>query len=246
MITNFYCEPENIKKDTLKITGEEKKHIVSVLRYKKGDSIDVVDGRGNVYQVEIADIKKNEIHGKIILKKSGENEPEIHLTLAQPLCKSYKMDWLIEKATEIGISSIIPLVTERTIIKLGDLKKEKAKIDRWRKIAIASMKQSLRSVLPDIKPVTRLDQLLPQIRKYDLTLVASLESDARNLREIRQLKKSIRKILAIVGPEAGFTDDELTQLKSAGVIPVSLGKRRLRTETAGIMLSTLVLYELRE
>ncbi|MGB2698367.1 MAG: 16S rRNA (uracil(1498)-N(3))-methyltransferase [Candidatus Zixiibacteriota bacterium] len=244
MITYFYSKPENIKKDTLKIPGEEKKHIVSVLRYKEGDSIDVVDGRGYVYKVEIADIKKNEIHCKIISKKSGENEPKIQLSLAQSLCKGYKMDWLIEKATEIGVSSVIPLLTERTIIKLGDSKKEKAKIDRWRKIAIASMKQSLRSFLPDIKPVTQLKKLLPEIRKYDLTLVGSLESDAENLRDLRQLKKSTKNILAIVGPEAGFTDEELNQLKSAGAIPVSLGRRRLKTETAGIVLSSLVLYEL--
>ncbi len=246
MITNFYCEPENIKKDNLKITGEEKKHIVSVLRYNKGDSIDVVDGRGNIYQVEITDVGKNEIKCKIISKNIGENEPEIHLTLAQPLGKGYKMDWVVEKATEIGVSSIIPLITERTIIKLGDLKKEKAKIDRWRKIAIASMKQSLRSVLPDIKPVTKLDQLLTQIRKYELTLIGSLESDAKSLKNLSQLKKPLRKILVIVGPESGFTDDELTQLKSAGAIPLSLGKIRLRTETAGIVLSSLVLYELGE
>ena len=244
MITNFYCEPENIKRDSLKIVGDEKKHIISVLRYKKGDSIDVVDGRGNMYQVEIADIMKNEINCKIIQKRPGENEPKIHLSLAQPLCQGYKMDWLIEKATEIGVGSIIPILTERTIIKLADSQKEKVKTDRWRKIAIASMKQSLRSFLPDIKPVIQLKKLLPEIKKYDLTLVGSLESDAKNLRDIRQLKKYPKKILAIVGPEGGFTDEELTQLKPAGAIPISLGQRRLRSETAGIVLSALVLYEL--
>jgi 16S rRNA (uracil1498-N3)-methyltransferase len=244
MITNFYCEPGNIKRDSLRIVGEEKKHIISVLRYKKGDSIDVVDGRGNVYKVEITDIEKDEINCKIIQKKPGENEPKIHLSLAQSLCQGYKMDWLVEKATEIGASSVIPLLTERTIIKLGDSKKEKAKMNRWRKIAIASMKQSLGSFLPDIKPVTRLKKLLPEIKKYDLTLMGSLESDAKNIKNILQLGKSPKRILAIVGPEAGFTDEELTQLKSEGAIPVSLGQRRLRTETAGIVLSSLVLYEL--
>ena len=246
MITNFYCEPENINRDSLRIVGEEKKHIVSVLRCKKGDLIDVADGRGNVYRVEIADIKKDEVHCKIISEKSAENEPEIHLSLAQPLCQGYKMDWLIEKATEIGVSSVIPLLTERTIVKLGDSKKEKAKTHRWRKIAIASMKQSLRSFLPDIKPVTQFKKLLPEIKKYDLTLLGSLESDAKNLKDILQLEKSTKKILAVVGPEAGFTDEELFQLKSAGAIPVRLGQRRLRTETAGIVLSTLVMYELEQ
>ena len=106
------------------------------------------------------------------------------------------------------------------------------------------MKQSLRAFLPDIKPVIHLKRLLPEIRKYDLTLVGSLAADAKNLRDIRQLKKSPKNILAIVGPEAGFSNEELNQLKSAGAIPISLGKRRLRTETAGIVLSSLVLYEL--
>ena len=244
MITYFYSRPENIKKDNLKITGEEKKHIVSVLRYKEGDSIDVVNGRGHIYRVRITDISKSEIQCKIVSRKPGENEPEIDLSLAQSLCKGHKMDWLIEKATEIGVRSVIPLLTERAVVKLGDSKKERTKIDRWRKIATASMKQSLRAFLPDIKPVIHLKRLLPEIRKYDLTLVGSLAADAKNLRDIRQLKKSPKNILAIVGPEAGFSNEELNQLKSAGAIPVSLSKRRLRTETAGIVLSSLVLYEL--
>jgi len=246
MITFFYTKSECIKKDTLKILGEEKKHIVSVLRYKEGDLIDVVDGIGNRYHVEITDIQKNEIQCRILSRKKGENEPKIHLTLAQSICKGYKMDWLVEKVTEVGVSSIIPLVTKHTVVKLGDSKKEKAKIERWKKIAIASMKQSLRSVLPEIKPAANVGQLLPQIRRFDLTLTGSLESNAKSLRDIRQLIKSSGKILAIVGPEAGFSEDEMAQLKSAGAVPVSLGGRRLRTETAGIILSSLVLHELGE
>jgi 16S rRNA (uracil1498-N3)-methyltransferase len=246
MVTNFYCEPENIKKDSLRIVGEEKKHIVSVLRGKKGDLIDVVDGIGNKYKVRIIDIEKNSIQGKILSRKKGENEPKVHLTLAQSICKGYKMDWLIEKATEIGVSSIIPILTERTVVKVADAKKEKTKMDRWKKIAIASMKQSLRSVLPEIKGITKLNALLSQIKKYDLTLMGSLKQDAKSLKDLSRLRKALKKILVIVGPEAGFTEDELVKLRSAGAISVSLGKRRLRTETAGIVLCSLALYELGE
>jgi 16S rRNA (uracil1498-N3)-methyltransferase len=261
MITNFYVNPENVGKNSLKIMGEEAKHIVTVLRHKKGETIDVVDGCGVKYKALIQDLGRDYVEGKILSKKKGENEPTVHLTLAQAMCKGMKMDFLIEKATEIGVSTIIPIFTERSMIKIGKTAEKdssislsaKRRMERWRRLAIASMKQSLRSVLPDIQNPIKFDDLLPQMKTFDLSFIASLEKGAKSLKECNELKDrlkspkdSLRNVLIMVGPEAGFTEDELSRAKAFGAIPITLGLRRLRTETAGIVFSSLVLYELQD
>jgi len=261
MITNFYVNPENVGKDSLKIVGEEAKHILTVLRYQKGETIEVVDGSGIKYKVLIQDWGKDYVEGKILLKTRRENEPITHLTLAQAICKGVRMNFLIEKATEIGVSAIIPILTEKSLVKINEIPEEdgstyltaKGKKERWRRLAIAGMKQSLRSILPDIQNPAKFDDLLPKIKTFDLSLIASLEKGAKSLREFGELKTrlrnpkdSLRKVLIMVGPEAGFTEEELFKAKASGAIPITLGSRRLRAETAGIVLSSLVLYELED
>lgn len=244
MITNFYTSPENISDETLSIKGEEARHILTVLRYKAGDVISVVDGRGTRYRVLIEKATPDFLQGRIISEVSTENEPAHQITLAQAICKQQRMDFLIEKATEIGVSSIIPVLTERSLVKIGGPAKQKAKIDRWRRLAIASMKQSLRTVLPKIQDIIKFDQLLSRIESYDLCLIASLEEDSKSIRECDELKRKLKSVLLIVGPESGFTDEELSQAKAQGAIPITLGARRLRTETAGVVILSLVLHQL--
>lgn len=160
MITNFYTSPKNIGKDILTIAGEEAKHILSVLRYKARDEITVVDGCGTRYNVLIEKISKGSLQGKILSRIRKENEPTCQVTLAQAICRQERMDFLIEKTTEIGVFSIIPILTERSLVKVSGISKGKNKIDRWRRIAIASMKQSLRTVLPEIQNIVKFDELL--------------------------------------------------------------------------------------
>ena len=244
MITHFYTSPEKIGKESLTIEGEEARHILSVLRHGSGDVIDVVDGRGTKYKVEIEEISRDFLEGKILSRTYRENEPDCRLTLAQAVCKQEKMDFLIEKATEIGVSSIIPILTERSLVRVSGTLRRKTKIDRWRRLAIAAMKQSLRTVLPEIDEIIEFEELLVRSKDFDLCLIATLDEESRNLGECTQLKQGLKKVLLIVGPEAGFTHDELSAAKSQGAVPVSLGPRRLRTETAGIIFSSLVLHRL--
>jgi 16S rRNA (uracil1498-N3)-methyltransferase len=246
MITNFYASPEKIDKKTLIIEGEEAKHILSVLRYGSGDVIDVVDGCGTKYEVRIDEISRDFLEGSILSRTRMENEPKSHLTLAQAICRRERMDFLIEKATEIGISSVIPIITERNTVKINDVSRERKKIDRWRKIAIAAMKQSFRTVLPEIHEIIKFDQLLSKIKDFDISLIASLDKDSKSLKQCIQLKKGVKSVLLIVGPEAGFTEEELSKAKAGGAIPISLGSRRLRTETAGVVFLSLVLHQLKE
>ncbi len=244
MITNFYTKPENIHQETLTIDGEEAKHILSVLRYKAGDLISVVDGSGTRYNVVIEKASRTSLEGKILSRIRKENEPAGHVTLAQAVCRQERMDFLIEKATEIGVSSIIPILTERNLVKVSGISKGKNKIDRWRRIAIAGMKQSLRTVLPEIENIVEFDNLLSRIKSYDLCLIASLEKGSKSIKECEELKRRTRKILLIVGPESGFSEEELSKAKLQGAIPITLGIRRLRTETAGIVFLSLVLHQL--
>jgi 16S rRNA (uracil1498-N3)-methyltransferase len=243
VITNFYTDPEKIDRETLAIDGDEAKHILSVLRHGAGDQIHVVDGRGTKYRVMIEEVSRDFLQGKILSRTRMENEPDCQVTLAQAICRKERMDFLVEKATEIGVSSIIPIVTQRNLVKVDDASREKSKIERWRRVAVAAMKQSLRSVLPEIYDVTPFAQLLPRIHDYDLCLIASLDKDAKNVSECEQLRAKPQEVLLIVGPEAGLTDEELSQAKAQGAIPISLGPRRLRTETAGLVFSSLALHQ---
>lgn len=249
MITYFYVEPRNVGKDFLKIEGDEAKHICLVLRKREGEVIEVVDGKGIKYQVLITRTGKDWVQGEILTKVRKENEPLTHLTLAQALIKGVRMDFLVEKLTEIGVSSVIPIVTEESMIKIGKDKTDFKRLNRWKRIAISGMKQSLRSRLPEIQKPVLLQELLAKIKEYDLALIACQTKKSIRLRQIKEVsgsKKRTKKVLLLVGPESGFTRKELDQVFQAGVIPVSLGPRRLRSETAGIVFSSLVLYELED
>jgi len=249
MITYFYVEPKNVDKNFLKIEGEEAKHICQVLRKGEGEVIEAVDGEGIKYQVLITNTGRDWVQGKILTQIRKENEPLTHLTLAQGLIKGVRMDFLVEKITEIGVSSIIPLITEKSVLKLEKDKREITRLNRWKRIAISGMKQSLRSKLPDIQKPILFQELLAKIKEYDLALIACQTKRSIHLRRIKEIieaKKRLKKILLLVGPESGFSQEELDLALKSGVIPVSLGPRRLRSETAGIVFSSLVLYELED
>lgn len=244
MVTYFYVEPKNVEKDSLRIQGEEAKHLTQVLRKGEGDIVEVVDGEGMKYQVQVTAKGKDWVQGKIISQTRKENEPFAELTLAQGLIKGVRMDLLVEKITEIGVSSIIPLVTEKSLIKLEKGSKAISRVNRWKRIAISGMKQSLRSKLTEIRNPESFKELLTKLKDYDLTLIASQSKGSKSLREILEGKKRLKKILLLVGPESGFTQEELDLSIKSGIIPVSLGSRRLRSETAGLVFSALVLHEL--
>ena len=246
MITYFYVEPKNVNKNILKIEGEEAKHICQVLRKGEGEIIEVVDGEGIKYQVLITNTGRDWVQGKILAQIRKENEPLTHLTLAQGLIKGVRMDFLVEKITEIGVSSIIPLITEKSVVKLEKDKKEIMRLNRWKKIAISGMKQSLRSRLPKIQIPILFQELLAKVKEYDLALIACQTKRSKSLKGVIDAKIRLKNVLLLVGSESGFTQEELDLALKTGVIPISLGPRRLRSETAGIVISSLLLYELED
>jgi 16S rRNA (uracil1498-N3)-methyltransferase len=244
MITYFYVDPKNVGRDFLRIEGEEAKHICLVLRKGEGEIIDVVDGEGMKYQVQVTAKGKDWVQGRIISQTRKENEPFTELTLAQALIKGVRMDFLVEKVTEIGVSSIIPLITGKSLIKLEKGSKVISRVNRWKRIAISGMKQSLRSKLPEIQNPVSFQELLAKVKDYDLAIIACQTKKSKSLKEIFEPKRRLKKVLLLVGPESGFTQEELDLSLKSGIIPVSLGPRRLRSETAGIVFSSMVLQEL--
>jgi 16S rRNA (uracil1498-N3)-methyltransferase len=232
----FYSPPKNITNDIVIIDDDEFNHLVHVMRKKEGDTVRIVDGVGNAYDVTLLTLKKKTAIGKIYNTYSKHNEPTIEVSLAAGVLKNpSRFDFLVEKATELGVKEIIPLKTERTI-------PSHAKTERWQKLALAAMKQSCRSYLPLVHPLTPLSSVLHACSTYKIVLIAH-KNDEQTTVPIRN-SISDGRVLLLVGPEGGFSDEEFAHARVAGCIPLSLGIRRLRTETAAIVALSLVMNEL--
>jgi 16S rRNA (uracil1498-N3)-methyltransferase len=233
----FYSPPECISTNQLTIEEDEFSHLTHVMRKNVGDSICVVDGAGMAYEVTITDIHERTAVCSIRSRRAGLNEPRTVVTLGVGLLKnSAKFDFLVEKATEIGATTIVPLITKRTI-------PEHAKTERWQKIALAAMKQSGRCVLPAIGQLTRFESFVSGVASADIKLIPHENAEAP-IHELLAFGRSIaqpRSATICVGPEGGFTEEEVQQAKAVGFVPVCLGKRRLRTETAAIVTLYAVL-----
>jgi 16S rRNA (uracil1498-N3)-methyltransferase len=243
--TSFYAPPEQIQKDILHITAQEAKHAHGVLRCAVGDVLRVVDGCGHEYQASVEQIFKDRIDCKIISSQTKTREPLVKITLAQALCRAAQFDMIVEKCTEIGAYTILPTVTERSR-PLPPKDRFQKRWDRWHKIAVAAMKQSGRSVLPRIESAVPFDTLLTFARSFDTSLMAWEGEHTSGLRNILPRTSEIKSVLILVGPEAGFSTEEVDKAQAAGFRSFSIGPRRLRTETAGIVCVSLVLYELEE
>jgi 16S rRNA (uracil1498-N3)-methyltransferase len=256
----FYAPLENITERQIIITGEEARHISKSLRHKKGDMLTIVDGQGGEYESAIAAISEAAITANIINKRRKTNEPIKQVTLAQAVPKGQRMDLIIEKGTEIGLYSIIPIITENSVVRAGEDKpvynlppldddSAGSRNARWQRIAISAMKQSLRSVLPQIAEPMDFSQLSAVLCNYDLVLMADEAEKKINLNDVFfdiPENRDIRKVLCLVGPEGGFTSVEKAIITEARGHIISLGARRLRSETAGLVISTMVLGRLGE
>lgn len=239
---SFYVNPKDVQGNELLFKEEEVHHLSRTLRKKKGDLVWAVDGEGTAYEVKILYIAKNEARGKIVKTRRRIGEPVAEVSLAQGILKGEKFDWLVEKATEIGVRRIIPLVCETSVTVAGP-----QKLARWKRVALAAMKQSGRSVLPEITPAKELKQVLSLGANCHYRLVAHTGPESIPFNISRDSRPLVTpKALLIVGPEGGFTEEEIDQAKENGFQPITLGPRRLRGETSGIVLLTLLLSKLGE
>ncbi len=241
-MNRFFVSPEQIKDENIFIRGGDVKHIKDVLRLKVSDKIEIVCD-GIVYLSIISAIQNKEVVLDILETKKGDNEPPIDIYLYQGLPKSSKMDFIIQKATEIGVKVIYPVITNRTVVKIKNKKKEENKINRWNKICAEAAKQSKRDSQPKVNNILEFHEMLELLSGETNILVPYEEEERMGFKNIFNENKN-DKVHLIIGPEGGFEEEEITELKNIGGKIVSLGPRILRTETASLVAITILMYEL--
>ncbi|GAB6180061.1 16S rRNA (uracil(1498)-N(3))-methyltransferase [Desulfotomaculum defluvii] len=245
-MSRFFIQPEQINSDTAIISGPDVKHISRVLRMVVGDSLTLLDGRGNVYLAEIVEIDKQEIQCKILQQQVVAAEPKVQVTLVQGLPKGDKMETIIQKCTELGVSRIIPLAAARSVVKL-DPKKSVERHERWQRVAMEAAKQCRRSVIPEVHSLSDWNTILEHIPPDALVLMPWEAERIKSLGEVlRQTPLAPPEVYIFIGPEGGFEDEEALHIKEKGFHLVTLGSRILRTETAGPAALTMVLYQFGE
>ncbi|MBD2869468.1 RsmE family RNA methyltransferase [Paenibacillus arenilitoris] len=247
----YFVAAGQFRSSEVRIVGDDAHHAVRVMRTKPGDKFIVSDGESRTALVVVREATPMQITADIERMLPSDGEPAWSVTIAQSLPKGDKMELVIQKGTEIGAYAFMPFQSERMVVQY-DGKKEAKRIERWSKIAKEAAEQAHRSRIPEIGSVLGWRELMSAIGSYDLALFCyEREGDAARGKGIRTAVREwagerdagSASVLLIVGPEGGFTEREAAEAEAAGAVPVGLGKRILRTETAGIVGLTCLLYE---
>ncbi len=223
------------------IKDVDAKHISKVLRMQPGDKIQIVSDDGVTAIAEIVSLQADNVVVKCLEKLAESHEPSVKITLAQGLAKGEKMDFIIQKAVEMGASSIVPVAMEHSVVRLEGAKADK-KVERWQKIAEAAAKQSKRDIIPQVQAVQTMQQMLTN-NDLQHKIIAYECEDRLGLKTALQSCDNLQELLLIIGPEGGISEFELELARKNGAVPVSLGKRILRAETAGVVALSAILYE---
>lgn len=231
--------------DHVSISGDDAHHIIRVLRCRPGDEIKISNGKNteSIGIIEDMNIKSLEIKLRI-LEKNTVKDIRPMITLLQGVPKGEKFNWILQKNTEIGVCKFIPVVTQRTVVALSPSKFERRR-ERWGKIVREAAKQCMRMDIPEIGQLTTFDLSLKEVKNHQITIIPWEQEKETSLKKVlKNLDKTISRIAVYIGPEGGFSKDEVEKAKKAGAVPVSLGPRILRTETAGMVVCSAIMYEL--
>ena len=241
----FFVEPHQIHDNTVIIEGGDVNHIKNVLRMKVGEEIAVSNGvDGKEYRCGIARIEEECIVCELRFVKEDGLELSSRVHLYQGLPKADKMELIIQKAVELGVYEIIPVETKRCVVKL-DAKKAKSKVERWQAIAEAAAKQSKRRIVPTVTMPVTFGEALQQVKNMEIKLIPyELAEGMEKTKEIIENLPENVDIAVFIGPEGGFEEKEIEKAMNAGVQPITLGKRILRTETAGFTVMAWIMYQL--
>lgn len=241
----FFVDKSNICDNIVNIVGEDVDHIRKVLRYRCGDHLIVCDGHEIDYLVKIDEIGVEYVKTSIVEIRKCVTEPVIDVTLFQGLPKFDKMDFIIQKGVELGVNRIVPVITDRTIVKIGDKKEFQKKLNRWQKIAYGAAKQSNRGKIPLVESPISFNDALNQMRESDLSIIPYENETNYSLKNyLIDTCTNTKKVSVLIGPEGGFTEHEIQSAVFLGIKSVCLGPRILRTETAGLIVLTILMYEL--
>lgn len=242
----FFADPSQIKEKEIMLTGTDVNHIRNVLRMRTGEEILVSNGQGSDYHCRLESIEETTVTASIMWRLDGNAELPISITLFQGLPKGDKLEFIIQKCVELGAVRIVPVSTRRTIVKL-DAKKEQAKRKRWMGISESAAKQSGRGIVPEVTKVMDFSEALREAESMDVCLIPyELAEGIEHTREVCASIKPSQSVGIFIGPEGGFEEEEVSRAIEAGAIPLTLGKRILRTETAGMALISVLAYLLEQ
>ncbi len=238
----FFVSPDSVRENEIEITGIDVNHIKNVLRMQPGESVEVCDGMGTDYACVISRLERDSVMLDIEDSSPSSTELKQKLYLFQGLPKSDKMELIIQKAVELGVYEIIPTVTSRCIVKI-DAKKEDKKIARWQQIAEAAAKQSGRGIIPKVKAPMSLKEALEYADSIDTVLVPYEKAEGiDSTRKILSEAKNGASVAVFIGPEGGFDEKEIELAQEKGAKAITLGKRILRTETAGLCILSVLMF----
>lgn len=247
-MNRFFVNPSQVDtvKEEITIIGDDVKHISKVLRLSIGAEIEICDGEAWEYICSIKGVSKEEVIVSIDQKEPLKTESSLRVILYQGLPKGTKMDLILQKTTEMGIAEIIPVITERTVVQLKDVKDKEKKTERWFKITEEAAKQSKRGIIPKVHMPLLYKDAIIQSSENDVNIMAYEKESIKGLKNLltKGINKDSKRIGIWIGPEGGFTEEEIRLALGNNVNTVSLGPRILRTETAGFALLSMVMYEL--
>lgn len=239
----FFVPRENIHGGEIIIKGADAAHIARVLRMGEGDTLSLCDGRGFDYAARIERAQPREIVCRITQTRRSDTEPNIRVTLFQGIPKASKMEYIIQKTTELGVSKIVPCRMERCVAKIDSAGDEAKKLERWRKIAESAAKQSGRGIIPEIGNIVSVEEAAKRLGKCEIAFAPYECEESLGIKSFLKSCPDETDIGFIIGPEGGFDMKEIKLLTDAGIKSVTLGKRILRTETAGEAVLAMVMYE---
>lgn len=245
----YFIPPGQLTEYEAVVTGDDAHHIANVMRARVGDKLILSNGIGREVLAEIAELGKNRVAARVVETLPMAAEPAVNVTIAQSLPKGDKMETVIQKGTEIGAVRFLPFLSERTVVQY-DERKEAKRLDRWRKIAKEAAEQAHRNRVPAVAAPVGWNELLRTAAKADASFLCYEKEDVRTLRQAVRDALAARggepagmNVMFIVGPEGGFSEREAAEALAAGCVPVKLGSRILRTETAGMVALACFLYE---
>ncbi len=245
-LPRFYVDELQREENSIYLTGSDVNHIKNVLRLSVGDYITVCDGQGNDFYCIITRLTDEIVNVRIEETRNSEAELPTKIYLFQALPKADKMELIIQKAVELGVYEVIPVKTRRCVVKLPDERKVRKKLDRWQTISMSAAKQSGRGIIPKISDVMTFKEALAYADEMSLKLIpyeneTQMESAMESM---EKLKNPLASVAIFIGPEGGFEYEEIELAKAAGLQTISLGKRILRTETAGMMMISVMMFRL--
>lgn len=241
---HFFVTPEQVIEEEVHIVGSDVNHMKNVLRMKIGEQTEVSDGNNCRYLCEIKGYEDDKAVLSILEKKEADTELASRLYLFQGLPKSDKMDLIVQKAVELGAYEVIPVATKRSVVKLDD-KKAAKKVERWNSIAESAAKQAGRGIIPKVKPVMSYPEALKYAEMLDVRLIPY--ELAQGMQETKARIEAIRSGQSVgifIGPEGGFEAAEVSAAVESGAAAITLGRRILRTETAGLAMLSVLMFVL--